>query len=95
VEVMRPNDSIRVAHICRSADDAFLDPTIDGERTPVGGAENFLRMRLAPRPQPAYGGQLRLRMPKSLHQAMAVRADQEGVSLNALALTFLSRGIGT
>lgn len=47
-----------------------------------------------PRPQPAYSGQLRLRMPKSLHQAMAARADQEGVSLNTLALTYLSRGVG-
>jgi antitoxin HicB len=48
-----------------------------------------------PRPQPSHSGQLRLRMPKSLHQAMAARADQEGVSLNALALTYLSRGVGT
>jgi predicted HicB family RNase H-like nuclease len=48
----------------------------------------------SPRPQPAYSGQIRLRMPKSLHQAMAARADQEGVSLNTLALTYLSRGIG-
>ena len=48
----------------------------------------------SPRPQPAYSGQLRLRMPKSLHQAMAARADQEGVSLNTLALTYLSSGVG-
>lgn len=47
-----------------------------------------------PRPQPLYSGQLRLRMPKSLHQAMAALADQEGVSLNTLALTYLSRGVG-
>ena len=48
----------------------------------------------SPRPQPAYSGQLRLRMPRSLHQAMAARADQEGVSLNTLALTYLSRSVG-
>jgi predicted HicB family RNase H-like nuclease len=48
----------------------------------------------APRPQPSYSGQLRLRMPKSLHQAMVARADQEGVSLNTLALTYLSHGVG-
>lgn len=47
----------------------------------------------SPRPQPSYSGQLRLRMPKSLHQAMAARADQEGVSLNTLALTYLSLGV--
>ena len=49
----------------------------------------------APHLQPLYSGQLRLRMPRSLHQAMAARADQEGVSLNTLALTYLSRGVGT
>ena len=48
----------------------------------------------SPRAQPAYSGQIRLRMPKSLHQAMAARADQEGVSLNTLALSYISRGIG-
>jgi predicted HicB family RNase H-like nuclease len=48
----------------------------------------------APHLQPVYSGQLRLRMPRSLHQAMAARADQEGVSLNTLALTYLSRGVG-
>ncbi len=47
-----------------------------------------------PRPQSAFSGQLRLRMPKSLHQAMAARANREGVSLNTLALTYLSRGVG-
>jgi predicted HicB family RNase H-like nuclease len=48
----------------------------------------------APHLRPMYSGQLRLRMPRSLHQAMAARADQEGVSLNTLALTYLSRGVG-
>jgi predicted HicB family RNase H-like nuclease len=48
----------------------------------------------APHLQPVYSGQLRLRMPRSLHQAMAAPADQEGVSLNTLALTYLSRGVG-
>ena len=47
----------------------------------------------APHLQPMYSGQLRLRMPRSLHQAMAARADQEGVSLNTLALTYISRGV--
>ena len=47
-----------------------------------------------PQPQSTYSGQLRLRMPRSLHQAMAARADQEGVSLNTLAVTYLSRGVG-
>lgn len=38
-------------------------------------------------------GQLRLRMPRSLHASMTERAEKEGVSLNTLALTYLASGI--
>ena len=40
-----------------------------------------------------YSGQWRLRVPKSLHAALAMRAKQEGVSLNLLAATLLAEGI--
>ena len=40
-----------------------------------------------------YSGQWRLRVPKSLHAALAVRAKQEGVSLNLLAATILAEGL--
>lgn len=40
-----------------------------------------------------YSGQWRLRVPKSLHAALAVRAQQEGVSLNLLAATLLAEGL--
>ncbi len=40
-----------------------------------------------------YSGQFRLRLPKSLHQALALRAQGEGVSLNTLAVTVLSGGL--
>jgi antitoxin HicB len=50
------------------------------------------------RPIPAtgevYGGQWRQRVPKSLHAALARRAEREGVSLNALAMTMLAEGLG-
>ena len=42
-----------------------------------------------------YSGQFRLRLPKSLHQALALRAHSEGVSLNTLAVTFLSQGLAS
>jgi predicted HicB family RNase H-like nuclease len=49
-------------------------------------------------PQPLnvgeFSGQFRLRLPKSLHQALAQRAGAEAVSLNSLAVTFLARGLG-
>ena len=41
-----------------------------------------------------YSGQWRLRVPKSLHAALALRAKQEDVSLNMLAATLLAKGIG-
>ena len=41
-----------------------------------------------------YSGQWLLRLPKSLHAALALRAKQEGVSLNMLAATLLAQGLG-
>lgn len=38
-----------------------------------------------------YSGNLRLRLPRSLHADLARRADAEGVSLNALMVSLLSR----
>lgn len=42
----------------------------------------------------AYGGQWRQRVPKSLHAALARRAEHEGVSLNMLVTALLAEGIG-
>lgn len=41
-----------------------------------------------------YSGKWVLRTPKSLHRDLAERARQEGVSLNALAVAMLARGLG-
>lgn len=68
-------------------------------------AEDALKAWLAtarefgdPIPEPGisshYSGQWRIRLPKSLHAALALRAKLEGVSLNTLAATLLARGIG-
>lgn len=48
----------------------------------------------SPRSIPVYSGQFRLRLPKSLHGQLAQHADAEGVSLNTLALTYISHGLG-
>jgi predicted HicB family RNase H-like nuclease len=79
---LAPSEPAAISGLRSVIGDAMQVLTDDGSRIP------------APRPQPSYSGQLRLRMPKSLHQAMAARADQEGVSLNTLALTYISRGVG-
>lgn len=39
-------------------------------------------------------GQLRVRMPKSLHKALSEKAKEENVSLNQFIIYQLSRGIG-
>jgi antitoxin HicB len=49
--------------------------------------------RSAPVPTTA-SGQWRMRAPRSLHQRLAARAKAEGVSLNTLAVTLLSEGLG-
>jgi antitoxin HicB len=41
-----------------------------------------------------YSGQWRIRLPRSLHAALASRARHEGVSLNMLAATLLAQGLG-
>lgn len=51
-----------------------------------------------PIPEPGvahkYSGQWRIRLPKSLHAALVSCAKREGVSLNTLAATLLSYGLG-
>ena len=41
-----------------------------------------------------YSGQLRLRLPRSLHERVSRLATAEGVSLNALLLSLISEGCG-
>jgi len=42
-----------------------------------------------------YSGQFRLRVPRSLHAELAARAEAEGVSLNALVVAYVARGLGS
>lgn len=50
-----------------------------------------------PIPEPGistkFSGQWRLRVPKSLHAALTLRAKSEGVSLNTLAAVILAEGL--
>jgi HicB family len=46
-------------------------------------------------PAPAARGQLHIRVPVSLRQELAARARSEGVSLNALVLAYLARGLSS
>ncbi|MEX1123054.1 MAG: type II toxin-antitoxin system HicB family antitoxin, partial [Balneolales bacterium] len=40
-----------------------------------------------------YSGQIRARLPKSLHARLSSRAQEEGVSLNTLMIQYLSEGL--
>ncbi|WP_028560472.1 toxin-antitoxin system HicB family antitoxin [Paenibacillus pinihumi] len=44
-----------------------------------------------PEPKDDYSGKILLRIPKSLHQQLAVKADLEGISLNQYMLYKLSK----
>jgi antitoxin HicB len=41
-----------------------------------------------------YSGRFNLRIPKSLHCNLALKAEQEGVSLNSLCTSILAEGLG-
>ncbi|MHB8985312.1 MAG: toxin-antitoxin system HicB family antitoxin [Eubacteriales bacterium] len=45
-------------------------------------------------PADDFSGQLRVRMPKSLHRALTEKAREEKVSLNQLIIYQLARGVG-
>ncbi|MDP8952409.1 MAG: type II toxin-antitoxin system HicB family antitoxin [Actinomycetota bacterium] len=47
-----------------------------------------------PRDFKDFSGKVNLRMPKSLHQDLARRAKEEGVSLNQFMITALARAVG-
>lgn len=48
-----------------------------------------------PIPEPAkFTGQYHLRMPPSLHEALALKSESEGISLNQFIITTLARAVG-
>lgn len=66
----------------------------DALKSWLATAKEFGDPILKPNSAIHYSGQWRLRLPKSLHAALAMRAKDEGVSLNTLAATLLAEGIG-
>lgn len=74
-----PEDAVRELH-------AAMDVAIDAYQSDG-----------EPIPQPQFlsdfSGQFRLRIPKSQHAALSLRAEKEGVSLNAVVQTYISAGL--
>lgn len=60
----------------------------------IAAAKEFGDPIPAPSSITQYSGQWRIRLPKSLHAALALRAKMEGVSLNTFAATLLAQGLG-
>lgn len=70
-----------------------LDEAQDALKSWLKTAEEFGDSIPKPSTPSNYSGQWRLRIPKSLHAALALRAKQEGVSLNMFAATLLAEGL--
>jgi len=47
-----------------------------------------------PKGQNEYSGQLRVRLPKSLHAKLAAQANEDSISLNSLIISYLSEAVG-
>ncbi|MBZ4687474.1 MAG: hypothetical protein PWQ96_2389 [Clostridia bacterium] len=70
-----------------------INNVIDAKKTWIEACLELGR----PIPEPAddnYSGQLRLRMPKSLHRTLAEKAKEEKISLNQYINYQLARGVG-
>jgi antitoxin HicB len=74
-------DAVReLTEAMSAAVEAFKE---DGEAVPL------------PREVTSFSGQLRLRLPRYLHALATARADEEGVSLNALLQAYIALGVGS
>ncbi|SRR6266542_4492166 len=59
--------------------------------------ETMMERRVPPPPEDAstdYSGQLRLRLPRSLHERISQMSTAEGVSINTMLLTLIAEGFG-
>ena len=74
--------------------DEALHEAEDALKTWIATAKEFGDKIPQPSVATNFSGQWRIRLPKSLHAALASRAKIEGVSLNMLAVTILAQGLG-
>lgn len=80
------------------SDGASVEEAIENGRDALKATIAALKARKLPIPSPNSGGiasgKFVARVPKTVHAQLAARAKAEGVSLNALVLTFLAQGLG-
>ncbi len=80
------------------SDGETVEEVIANGRDALAATIAALEAKGFPVPAPNSGGvasgKFVARVPKSIHAQLATRAKAEGVSLNALVLTFLAEGLG-
>ena len=80
------------------SDGESVDEAIENGLDALKATIAALKSRKLPVPAPNSGGvasgKFVARVPKTVHAQLATRARAEGVSLNALVLTFIAQGLG-
>lgn len=80
------------------SDGETVEEAIANGRDALKATIATLRAKKLPVPSPngggAASGKFVARVPKTVHAQLATRAKAEGVSLNALVLTFIAQGLG-
>lgn len=80
------------------SDGETIDEAIANGRDALKATVAALKAKKLPVPAPNSGGvasgKFVARVPKTVHAQLATRARAEGVSLNALVLTFIAQGLG-
>ena len=80
------------------SDGETVDEAIANGREALAETIAALKVKGFPAPMPNSGGvasgKFVARVPKTVHAQLTTRAKSEGVSLNALVLTFISEGLG-
>ena len=80
------------------SDGDSVEEAIENGRDALKATIAALKAKKVPVPAPNSGGvasgKFVARVPKTVHAQLATRAKAEGVSLNALVLTFIAQGLG-
>jgi predicted RNase H-like HicB family nuclease len=82
---------------CMSDGETPAEALANLEDAKIGWIETALALqRDIPEPDnpEKYSGKFTVRLPKSLHRAIALKAQEDGVSLNQMAVYLLSLGLG-
>lgn len=80
------------------SDGESIEEALENGRDALKATIAALKAKNLPVPSPGSGGvasgKFVARVPKTVHAQLALRAKAEGVSLNALVLTFIAQGLG-